>query len=141
MRLSQFLMQDETFPISHAGWDFLVFLCYMRLHETNKQKKNTLLRSLHYAFAVKNTKRSSTLLLRLVSFFTERMLKASKSADAKGDVPKNYRFIHLLHLHSDSGCWNSFGNWFWHLIVGNMSIVLNFYQKRPFFALKNHPRP
>ena len=31
MRLSRFLMQDKTFPISYAGWDFLVFLCYMRL--------------------------------------------------------------------------------------------------------------
>ena len=47
----------------------------------------------------------------------------------------------LTLYHSDSGCWNSFGNWFWHLIVGNMSIVLHFYQERPFFALKNHPRP
>ena len=39
-----------------------------------------------------------------------------------------------LYFHSDSGCWNSFGNCFWYLIVGNMSIVLNFYQQRPFFA-------
>ena len=44
-------------------------------------------------------------------------------------------------IHSDSDCWISFGNWFWHLIVGNRSIVLNFYQQRPVFALKNHPRP
>ena len=26
-------------------------------------------------------------------------------------------------------------------IVGNISIVLNFYQKRPIFALKKYPRP
>ena len=31
MRLSRFLMQDETFPISHAGWDFSDFSCRMRL--------------------------------------------------------------------------------------------------------------
>mgnify|MGYP006975465356 CR=1 FL=1 len=30
MRLCQFLMQDESFPISHAGWDFLVFSLKMR---------------------------------------------------------------------------------------------------------------
>ena len=28
----------------------------------------------------------------------------------------------------------TFGNWFWHPIVGNRSIVLNFYQQRPVFA-------
>ena len=44
-------------------------------------------------------------------------------------------------LHSVSKCPISFGNCFWHLIVGNRSIVLNFYQQRPVFALKNHPRP
>ena len=44
-------------------------------------------------------------------------------------------------LHSDSECWISFVNWFWHLIIGNRSIVLNFYQERPVFALKIHPRP
>ena len=57
MRLSQFIMQDETFPISRAGWDFSVFLCYMRLFvRSMKQKqkqKNTLLRLLHYVLAVK----------------------------------------------------------------------------------------
>ena len=44
-------------------------------------------------------------------------------------------------LHSISKCPILFGNWFQHLIVVNMSIVLNFYQQRPGFALKNHPRP
>ena len=43
--------------------------------------------------------------------------------------------------HNDSKCQISFGDWFWHLIVGNRSIVLNFHQQRPVFALKNHPRP
>ena len=46
-----------------------------------------------------------------------------------------------LHIHSELKCLISFGNWFWHLIVGNRSIVLTFYQKRPVFALKIHPRP
>ena len=44
-------------------------------------------------------------------------------------------------MHSDLKWPITFGNWFWHLIVGNRSIVLNFYQQRPVFALKNHPRP
>ena len=35
-----------------------------------------------------------------------------------------------------SECRISFRNWFWHLIVANRSIMLNFYQKRPVFALK-----
>ena len=65
MRLSRFLMQDETFPISHAGWDFSDFSCRMRLfgflmlHETfcpkdekQTKKTNTLLRPLHYVLAV-----------------------------------------------------------------------------------------
>ena len=43
--------------------------------------------------------------------------------------------------HSDSHCWISFVNWFWHLIVGNRSIGLNFYQQRPVFALKFFQRP
>ena len=43
--------------------------------------------------------------------------------------------------HSDLKCPITFGNWFWHLTVGNRPIVLNFYQQRPVFALKNHPRP
>ena len=43
--------------------------------------------------------------------------------------------------HSDSNCWILFGNWFSHLIAGNWSIALNFYQQRPVFALKNQPRP
>ena len=43
--------------------------------------------------------------------------------------------------HSDLECLGTFGNWFWDLIVGNKSIVLNFYQQRPVFALKNYPRP
>ena len=43
--------------------------------------------------------------------------------------------------HSDLKCPITFGNWFWYLIVGNRSIVLTFYQKRPIFPLKNCPRP
>ena len=43
--------------------------------------------------------------------------------------------------HSVSKFQISFGNWFWHLIVENRSFVLEFYQQRPVFALKNHPRP
>ena len=43
--------------------------------------------------------------------------------------------------HSDSKCLISFAICFWHLNVGNRSIVLNFYQQRPVFALKIHPRP
>ena len=35
--------------------------------------------------------------------------------------------------HSDLKCQITFGNWFWDPIVGNGSIVLNFYQKRPVF--------
>ena len=50
-------------------------------------------------------------------------------------------WYHTTPFHSVSKCPISFGNWFWHLIVGNRSIVLNFYQQRPVFALKNHPRP
>ena len=42
--------------------------------------------------------------------------------------------------HSDSDCWISFVNWFWHLIVGNRSIGLNSYQQRPVFK-KNCQRP
>ena len=45
------------------------------------------------------------------------------------------------HIHSDLKCPITFGNWFWHLIVGNRSIVLKSYQQRPVFASKNHPRP
>ena len=44
-------------------------------------------------------------------------------------------------LHTDLKCLVTFGNWFWDLIVGNSLIVLNFYQQRPVFALKNYPRP
>ena len=44
-------------------------------------------------------------------------------------------------LHSDLKCPITFGNLFWHLTVGNRPIVLNFYQQRPVFALKNCPRP
>ena len=44
-------------------------------------------------------------------------------------------------MHSVSKFQISFGNWFWHLIVESRSIVLEFYQQRPVFALKNHPRP
>ena len=47
----------------------------------------------------------------------------------------------LSPAHSDLKRLITFGNWFWHLIVGNRSIVLNFYQQRPVFALKNCPRP
>ena len=43
--------------------------------------------------------------------------------------------------HSDLECLGTFGNWFWDLIVGNRSIMLNFYQQWPFFASKNYPRP
>ena len=46
-----------------------------------------------------------------------------------------------LLTHSELKCPISFENCFWHLIVANRSIVLNFYQKRPVFALKTHPRP
>ncbi len=46
-----------------------------------------------------------------------------------------------LGKHSDSKCRISFAICFWHLNVGNRSIVLNFYQQRPVFALKIHPRP
>ena len=38
------------------------------------------------------------------------------------------------HIHSDLKFQITFGNRFEHLIVGNMSIVLNFHQKRPVFA-------
>ena len=47
----------------------------------------------------------------------------------------------LWNNHTDSKCRISFGDWFWHLIVENRSIVLNFHQQRPVSALKNHPRP
>ena len=53
----------------------------------------------------------------------------------------NYITAYTFMRHSASKCPILFGNWFWHLIVGNRSIVLNFYQQRPVFALKNHPRP
>ena len=68
MRLFSFLIEDEIFTYSHSRWDFPNFSCRMRLfgflmlHETfcpryekqtNKQKKNTLLRPLHYVLAVK----------------------------------------------------------------------------------------
>ena len=43
--------------------------------------------------------------------------------------------------HTDSQCPIWFVNCFWHLNVGNRSIVLNFYLQRPVFALKIHPRP
>ena len=39
MRFLHILIQDETFPISHAGWDFSVFLCYMRLFVRRLKKK------------------------------------------------------------------------------------------------------
>ena len=39
MRFSHILIQDETFPISHAGWDFWVFLCYMRLFVRRMKQK------------------------------------------------------------------------------------------------------
>ena len=59
MRFSHILIQDETFPISHAGWDFSVFLCYMRLFVRRmKNKKNTLLRPLHYVLVVKKLPKS-----------------------------------------------------------------------------------
>ena len=38
-------------------------------------------------------------------------------------------------------CPITFRNWFWHLIIGNRPIVLDFYQQRPVLALKNNPRP
>ena len=63
----------------------------------------------------------------------------------KDDFITNYFYENQVLIpniyHSVSKCPISFGNWFWHLIVGNRSIVLNFYQQRPVFALKNHPRP
>ena len=51
------------------------------------------------------------------------------------------RNIWMVPYHSDLECLITFGNWFWDLIVGNRSKVLNFYQQRPVFALKNYPRP
>ena len=41
---------------------------------------------------------------------------------------------------SELKCLITFGYWFWHLIAENRSIVLNFYQQRPVFALKNCQR-
>ena len=60
--------------------------------------------------------------------------------------PKAANFVGIswyvpLLPHSDLECLGTFGNWFWDLMVGNSSIVLNFYQQRPFFALKNYTRP
>ena len=40
MRLSRFLIQDETFRFSHAEWDFSVFLCYMRLFVRRMKQTN-----------------------------------------------------------------------------------------------------
>ena len=45
------------------------------------------------------------------------------------------------NIHTDSKCLIAFGDWFWHLIGRNRSIVLDFYQQRPVFAQKIHPRP
>ena len=56
-----------------------------------------------------------------------------------GDGPCYYHWNEIyagVTNHSDSKCLISFGNWFWHLIVENRSIVPNFYQQRPGFALK-----
>ena len=36
-------------------------------------------------------------------------------------------------VYSDLECLGTFGNWFWDLIIGNRSNLLNFYQKRPIF--------
>ena len=111
MRLFQFLMQDETFPISHARWDFPDFSCRMRLFgflmlhetfcpkdETNKQKKNTLLRPLHYVLAVKNTWNSvdyfrlvlkvCTVILYSVSKWRENNASATRRIDDDGKVLK-----------------------------------------------------
>ena len=41
MRFLHILIQDEIFPISHAGWDFSVFLCYMRLFVRGMKNKQT----------------------------------------------------------------------------------------------------
>ena len=70
----------------------------------------------------------------------EDLAKASSRHTLKG-VVKVINKVSLSPIHSDLKCLITFGNWFWDLIVGNRSKVLNFYQQRPVFALKNYPRP
>ena len=52
-----------------------------------------------------------------------------------------FMFSKKATRHSDLKCQITFGNGFWVLNGGNRSIVLNFYQKKLVFALKNYPRP
>ena len=79
MRFSHILIQDETFPISHAGWDFSVFLCYMRLFVRGMKKKNTLLRPLHYVLAVKNIFSKKIFFLFFFFFFFEKVQKNNRT--------------------------------------------------------------
>ena len=83
----------------------------------------------------------------LRAFFEHRFWGPSQNLNFKYSKT-SYRILwNLLQCsklqvtHSELKCPISFGNWFWHLIVANRSIMLDFYQKRPVFTLKIHPRP
>ena len=72
-----------------------------------------------------------------------RNLLTFRESNLMQGMHMNYFFTipRWLFEHSDLECLRTFGNWFWDLIVGNRSIMLNFYQQWPFFASKNYPRP
>ena len=115
-------------------FNFVIFILYLTLYKMYGTQSQTFSRSqqtLKCSFS--QARVSGVLPLRLQRFLHLTPCKISihtfkwpfSAAKWSGVLPL---------IHSDSGWWNSFGNWFCHLIVGNMSIVLNLYQQRPFFA-------
>ena len=78
-----------------------------------------------YLFSSFQKRKFPTIFLR-ISFFGKKI---------------GQKLIRLYSDHSDLKCQITFGNGFWVLNGGNRSIVLNFYQKKLVFALKNYPRP
>ena len=84
MRLSQFLMQDKTFPISHAGWDFSVFSLKMRFSHILMQDETFRFSYATWDFLSEGWKKQKT---RYLDRFTTS--SRSKMFMAKAALTKN----------------------------------------------------
>ena len=92
MRLFGFLMQDETFTISHAGWDFSVFLCYMRLfvRSMKQTKKNHFTKTASLRARGQKLKFAETTYLKFLQF--------SNSKSFRGNYKRKYGKYLVLYL-------------------------------------------
>ena len=133
-RLTQDALTLDVQNLRHAAGDppslwKNIFTCFDPPKKVKLQKRKPYRKSSNWRY-INNTSTFST----IWSTHTFNCQKYPMAHSIKVNVQIFFPTKLKVIIQSDLKCTMTFGNWFWHFIVGNRSIVLNFYQQRPVFA-------